>query len=152
MNATLLMLAILFVGCTPPPLKPHVSAAAAEAKVSVALMKLMLEMRKIADTSMANFEAETPTNCQSPHLTKALDVAERSGSIASTLRSRQDAAEMMLDVADRAQKKGCLDVADQTHRQVIANYIGSGYAAYRQRAEIGIADIRAAKTAPVNVK
>jgi hypothetical protein len=39
MNATLLILAILFVGCTPPPLKPHVSAAAAEAKVSVALME-----------------------------------------------------------------------------------------------------------------
>jgi hypothetical protein len=51
-------------------------------------------------------------------------------------------AGMILDSADLAKKKGCYNFADAEYRKVIQTFIGLGYAAHRQRAQIGLDDIR----------
>lgn len=45
--------------------------------------------------------------------------------------------------ADLALKKGCLDTADHHYRHIMKRYTGSAYAAHRDRAKIGIEDVRA---------
>ena len=53
-----------------------------------------------------------------------------------------DTARWSLDLADAAVKQQCPEQAREIYRGVIADYTGSGYAAYRQRAEIGLDDLR----------
>jgi hypothetical protein len=50
-------------------------------------------------------------------------------------------------LADAALESGCLDVADQAYRRIITYYTGSAYAGLRDRAKLGIDDVRAARTA-----
>ncbi len=45
-------------------------------------------------------------------------------------------------VAQIAADKGCIKIARKLWLFVVDNYVGSRYAAYRQRAQIGIDDIR----------
>lgn len=45
-------------------------------------------------------------------------------------------------LAYAAQKKGCLDMARETYVEVIERFIGEGFTAMRQRAQVGIDDIR----------
>ena len=54
-------------------------------------------------------------------------------------------ASFRLAVADKALKKGCFDIADKQYRQVMSIYSGSSYSALRDRAKIGIEDIRDAR-------
>ncbi len=46
-------------------------------------------------------------------------------------------------LADLALKKKCFEIADQHYRHIVSRYTGSAYAAYRERAMIGIEDVRA---------
>jgi hypothetical protein len=48
-------------------------------------------------------------------------------------------------VADAYLQHKCLDEADKTYRSVLISYIGSNYVAARQRAQVGIDDVRAAR-------
>lgn len=61
------------------------------------------------------------------------------------LSALRDSAGHLLFQADEMKRKGCLDEADRGYREVVSTYVGNGYAAYRQRAEIGIEDIRRAR-------
>ena len=54
---------------------------------------------------------------------------------------------MMKPRPDGALKSGCLDVADQAYRRIISYYTGSAYAGIRDRAKLGIDDVRSARTA-----
>lgn len=54
---------------------------------------------------------------------------------------------LVFALADGALKFGCLDTADQTYRRVITYYVGSAYAGIRDRAKLGIDDVRAARLA-----
>jgi hypothetical protein len=54
-------------------------------------------------------------------------------------------AEFRLSIADQAQKAGCLDFADDQYRHVISLYTQDFASAFRQRAQIGIDDIRSRK-------
>jgi hypothetical protein len=56
-------------------------------------------------------------------------------------------ASTLLDVADAAAEHNCPDLAKDIFNRVIAVFVGSNYAAYRQRAEIGLADLRAPRGA-----
>jgi hypothetical protein len=47
--------------------------------------------------------------------------------------------------AEEAIKKGDLDAADQVYRRLIEFYVGSAYAGIRDRARLGIDDIREAR-------
>ena len=50
---------------------------------------------------------------------------------------------VQLDFADAALEKGCLDVADKEYREIIKTYTARYDGPARQRAQIGIDDIRA---------
>jgi hypothetical protein len=51
-------------------------------------------------------------------------------------------AGVVLDVADAARAHHCTKVAREIYDAVIRTYVGSDYAALRQRAEIGIRDLK----------
>ena len=58
---------------------------------------------------------------------------------------RQSVARSMIDLAEDAVEKKCLKTARKTYLAVIDTFTGSAYAAARQRAQIGIDDLRAAQ-------
>jgi hypothetical protein len=49
--------------------------------------------------------------------------------------------------ADEGLKKGCLDDADKVYRELISFYTGSAYDGIRDRAKLGIDDVRVARNA-----
>ena len=49
--------------------------------------------------------------------------------------------------ADAALAKGCLDDADKMYRSLISLYVGAAYSGIRDRAKLGIDDVRIAKRA-----
>lgn len=104
-------------------------------------------IQEITFAGLVKFENETPTNCQSPDLKMSLRTAAYLTTQADILRTRQLTAGLILEIGDRALKKGCLDFAEEAYRTVIATFTGFGYVAHRQRAEIGLQDIRAARYA-----
>jgi hypothetical protein len=85
-------------------------------------------------------------DCASAHLHEAAGVAAflgaSSGQMGADLDMLQQTAGWILDVADGASEHGCPDTARKLYRYVIETYIGLGYTAHRQRAEIGLADLR----------
>ena len=52
-----------------------------------------------------------------------------------------DAAALFLDIADAAAVT-CPTQARAIYKRVISVFVGTGYEGYRQRAEIGLAEIR----------
>ena len=54
----------------------------------------------------------------------------------------KEAINARFDIADTALKGDCLDIADENYRHVIKVYTGSSYAAQRDRAKLGIDDVR----------
>jgi hypothetical protein len=52
-------------------------------------------------------------------------------------------AETILALADAYLAKGCLDDADRVYRSIIKRFTGGVYEAVRQRAMIGVDDVRA---------
>lgn len=57
-------------------------------------------------------------------------------------QSINTAAELRLSAADSLTRAKCYDQADELYRSVIATYTGTSYVALRERAKIGIDDIR----------
>jgi hypothetical protein len=97
------------------------------------------------------WEKERPVNCNSdnlktPHTSAILVAGEFQRRGHDELATFQMLAGVHLDIADSARKRGCLDFADGVYRYVISTFIGAGYAAHRQRAQIGLDDIRAVRT------
>jgi hypothetical protein len=103
------------------------------------------DIREIVLKPLRVFESERPTNCNSENLETAYSRALTSARLAPDLVFRQMSADLTLDVADSALTDGCLDFADKAYRNVISTYVGLGFAAHRQRAQIGIDDVRPAK-------
>jgi hypothetical protein len=58
----------------------------------------------------------------------------------------EDLATTLFIVADGARSLGCRKIADHYYRQVLSIFTGSAYNAYRQRALVGIEDVRKART------
>ncbi len=53
--------------------------------------------------------------------------------------------EVQFGLADAAKSKGCLDLADGLYRELVTVYVGSAYSGVRDRARLGIDDVRAAR-------
>ena len=120
------------------------------------------EMKRQIDEAVRNLEAdllkplrqwekEKPVNCNSdklktPHTQAVLTAGEFQRRGHEELATFQMLAGVHLDIADSARKRGCLDFADGVYRYVISSFIGSGYTAHRQRAQVGLDDIRAVRT------
>jgi hypothetical protein len=81
-------------------------------------------------------------DCSSNGLEDPAGSAMLWGFATDDLSGRQQGAGWVLDVADGAADHSCPDLARKLYRHVIEAYIGWGYAAHRQRAEIGLADLR----------
>lgn len=93
---------------------------------------------------LADFRQEAEGSCDSSNLAQAERGARNVARYSvPTLENQQLAASLLLDVADAAAEKGCLEYARGLYRGVIREYIGTGYAAHRQRAEVGLGDLRA---------
>lgn len=52
---------------------------------------------------------------------------------------------LSFEFADSALKKGCLDDANIVYRDIVNMYVGQAYGGIRDRARLGIDDVRAAK-------
>lgn len=61
----------------------------------------------------------------------------------NTARQRHTA--LAFGYADSALGKGCLDEAEATYRELVTFYVGSAYDGIRDRATIGIDDVRTAR-------
>lgn len=48
-------------------------------------------------------------------------------------------------LAETALKQKCPDIADRIYREIVANYTGASYAGIRDRARIGLDDVREAR-------
>jgi hypothetical protein len=92
------------------------------------------------------WQQETPPSCSSPTLAKASASARMTASMLNPERHGVDAAieggSWILEVADAAREHGCNKVARGLYDGVIATHTGGAYAALRQRAQIGVDDLR----------
>jgi hypothetical protein len=110
------------------------------------------------------FEGEPHGSCGSEHLAKAsagadanlalLAPARAAGasrpvdadviqSVETTHGTRPvaDVASLTLDIANAAAEAGCPDQARALYRQILDRYVRPDYAQYRQRAQVGLAQI-----------
>lgn len=104
------------------------------------------DMRSETLRPLALWQQETPPSCSSPALEKASASVLMTASLLIPERQGVDAAieggSWILEVADAAREHGCKKVARGLYDRVIATYTGAAYAALRQRAQIGIDDLR----------
>ena len=92
------------------------------------------------------FLAENPFTCDSSNLKKAESMALLTSSLLNPREHGFDtvlqSGTWILEVGDAAKSRGCKTDARKMYDAVISTYVGSGYAALRQRAQIGIDDLR----------
>ena len=112
---------------------------------------LMQQMQATALAPYRQWHAETPPRCSSPTLANA------SGTViyAATLEAdRPNIGDVYTSinwvflVADGAREHGCVGAARGLYDFVISTYIGGAYTAFRERARIGIDDLRSVTPAP----
>lgn len=114
-------------------------AIAADAnRAMVALMEMISGPRM-------RFEAEAQGSCLSKNLQRAHANAVRIIAEADRARldlsGRQEVAAELLAVGDAAQRAGCAAQAREIYDDVIELFIGDGFVAHRQRAEIALGRI-----------
>ena len=97
---------------------------------------------------LRRFEAQRPTNCDSDDLQLSYLVPAQLAKDRRSLDEQAFFAGIFLEVADSALQHSCLDVADKLYRFVISAYTQPVFSAYRQRAEIGVQDVREARKSP----
>ena len=100
-------------------------------------------MKAIVAADIAAYKAEPPGECVGEHLATVYANAKDIEDHFTSLVALQMSAGWILDAADVAAERDCPDMARMLYQRVIRVYIGSGFAAHRQRAEIGLADLRA---------
>ena len=93
------------------------------------------------------FLAESGSNCASPKLKEAVHkVTETAGAVAATMKpdyaAMLEAGAAVFDVADGAKRKGCARDARELYDFVLRNFAGLGYAELRERATVGIREIK----------
>jgi hypothetical protein len=112
------------------------------------------ELRKVQSKAVEEarrpvhaFLAEKGANCASPKLKEAVSrVRETATAVAATMKPEYttmlDAGAAVLDVADGAKKKGCARDARELYDFVLRNFAGLGYAELRERATVGIRELK----------
>ena len=95
----------------------------------------------------------SPTaSCESKELFESVRLAKAVAANTDRLDMRQRSAMYQLEIADGALNKKCVDFADVVYRDVIKVFVGLAYGGYRQRAEIGLADVREARQSAAKAK
>jgi hypothetical protein len=103
-------------------------------------------LRDTALRPLRLWQNEQLPSCESPNLQKARETVLTAANMLTPDRSGVDAVmdsgSWILEVADDAQERGCKPAARSLYDAVIAIYTGGAYTALRQRAQIGIGDLR----------
>lgn len=127
-------------------------------------------MKNIDDIErqIVSYQKSLKTSCskKSPRLDKAIDdsagLIRRNQSMAENESDRRviqahrnlsntlsnDLADIIFRAADSSLKAKCYEAANYYYRKIVSLFIGSSYAAQRQRAQIGIDDVRQASHGP----
>jgi len=153
------MIAVLFAGCADAGLEsaalqqplqtgsiaaPADAGEAARGELRNVQSKAVEEARRPARA----FLADKGADCSSPRLKEAMSkVTDMASAMASAMRPDYatilEAGAAVLDVADGAKKKGCTRDARELYDFVLRNFAGLGYAELRDRATVGIRELKA---------
>lgn len=106
------------------------------------------------NAALTAFKAEKGKNCDSANLANAKLASDKWESYSiqyfnyvhgdrSAVEEVSKSLSGRLTLADAALKANCLDMADEIYREVISTYTGSRFAAFRERAKLGVDDVRA---------
>ena len=141
---------IMLAGCTSSPTYTPIPApVTSEPDPTIKMAELWRGASNDVHNQINQFLGGPSGDCQSDTLKEALAFTDALASAVSgppvpgQLSRLQDTAAWHLDIADAAASHGCPEIAKTTYQDVIRTYVGSGYAAQRQRAEIALADLRA---------
>jgi hypothetical protein len=153
-----IMLALLAGGCANAGLESaaldqplQTSSIAAPADVGEAargeLRKVQHKAVEDARRPVRAFLAEKSADCTSPRLKEAASrVTDTASAVAAAMRPEYatmlEAGAAVLDVADVAKRKGCARNARELYEFVLRNFSGLGYAQLRERATVGIRELR----------
>ena len=140
------MTATLLLGCAQPKRGPTADQAAATRARPYVEGKAALS-RFTAASDCTNTDASS-VKANIAKLEDYVSTFNRIGG--STYKYEREARErhtsLAFGFADAALTKRCLDDADQVYRGLISLYIGAAYAGIRDRAKLGIDDVRVAKS------
>ena len=148
---------LLLTGCALAAFHPSGASAQSSSKLEELQKQLEESQKELKEANarildlirkpLSRFINESPPRCDSENLRKsvanALNVVEtiESRKIKMDSEEQLNLGATIVDVADAARKAGCNKEARAVYDYVIAVFVGSGYAALRQRAEIGIKDL-----------
>jgi hypothetical protein len=115
-------------------------------QVAAQRQRTLDQMAELTRAPLRGFMREDPPNCASTNLQKARGMALVNLSLLRPETHSFDtvfqSGTWLLEVADAARVHGCKNVARGLYDTVIATFVGSGYSALRERARIGIDDLR----------
>jgi len=153
-----IMLALIFGACANAGIEP----AALESSVQTGSVAAPIdageaargEVRKVQNKAIE--EARRPVNayladksadCSSPRLREAASkVKETTIAFAASMRPDYEtmlaAGGAVLDVADGANRRGCSQKARELYEFVLKHFSGLGYAELRERATVGVREIK----------
>ena len=111
------------------------------------VLRQRAEMRNQIISPALAFEKERPIECSSPTLrtavARAMGFTAALSSLKKTyLETAGVIARSTLDVADIAKRNKCKEHARLLYDLILETYVGTAYAAYRERAIVGINDLR----------
>ena len=145
MKWPLLVASLVFIGCGQ-------SAAQTLQERQARQAQLVEDVRTTVMGPYREWAASPPYDCTAPKLRTSInaarafaknmqDIQVRNRSV-SLLRELYASGDWQVEIADGARQHGCTEFARQVYSDVLSIYIGSGYAALRQRAQIGIEEAR----------
>jgi hypothetical protein len=152
------MIALLLGGCASIAIEPagleQPLQTASIAPLADAGEAARGELRKVQHKAVEEarrpvqaFLAEKSANCASARLKEAASkVTETARAAASTMKpdyaAMLEAGAAVLDVADGAKRRGCGRDARELYEFVLKNFAGLGYAELRERATVGIRELK----------
>lgn len=140
-------------------------SSAAASELGERSLRAMDRADTLVQQRIAEWDA-SGSDCDSEHPTAAMAVFRSAESLSATLFQRAQreqvqvlrrnymadheavairAISLRLTLADANLAHGCADAADALYRDAISTYTGGAYASYRERARIGVDDVRALK-------
>jgi len=144
--------ACLLTGCVTsqrsaaPAKSRGVSQEQAVANRAKPYLEGMEAVRKFASESGCDGESVETARASIRQLAHMESMRELGGSLAYLgVEATERRWEVQFGLADAAKSKRCLDLADGLYRELINVYVGSAYSGIRDRARLGIDDVRAAR-------
>ncbi len=123
---------------TAEPPMPTLEAPASEAEQD----ELLEQFRRDIADGLRRFEAQEVADCSSADLgdtaTYALEAQEAWTERDADPRLIAFSGTMLLDIADAARARGCIEIARDLYDYVLATFEGPAYEHLRQRAELAL--------------